>query len=123
MTNYNKRLDEVLANLVNQVAANEQRLLNGNATRKATIGSDSHATTQAKQALTSLTKELVDEVIGEDNIKKPNSDDYNDWTVCDTCDVILDDLTEPAMACICDRRNELRAEQRKRNTQKENKDA
>lgn len=60
-------------------------------------------------------------VIGEDNIKKPNSDDYNDWTVCDTCDVILDDLTEPAMACICDRRNELRAEQRQRN-QKENKD-
>jgi len=55
------RLDEVLANPVNQVAANEQRLLNGNATRKATIDSDSHATTQAKQAITSLIKELVAE--------------------------------------------------------------
>ena len=61
MTNYNERLDELLANLVNQVAANEQRLLNGNATRKATIDSDSHATTQAKQAITSLIKELVAE--------------------------------------------------------------
>lgn len=61
MTNYNQRLDEVLANLVNQIAANEQRLLNGNATRKATIDSDSHATTQAKQAIASLYKELVAE--------------------------------------------------------------
>ena len=61
MTNYNERLDELLANLVNQVAANEQRLLNGNATRKATIDSDSHATTQAKQAITPLFKELVAE--------------------------------------------------------------
>ena len=61
MTNYNERLDKLLTNLVNQVAANEQRLLNGNATRKATIDSDSHATTQAKQAITSLIKELVTE--------------------------------------------------------------
>ena len=44
MTNYNERLDEVLANLVNQVAANEQRLLNDNATREETIDSDSNAT-------------------------------------------------------------------------------
>lgn len=70
MTNYNEKLDEVLANLVNQVAANEQRLLNGNATRKATIDSDSHATTQAKQAITSLIKELV----AEAKPKKRNTD-------------------------------------------------
>ncbi len=73
MTNYNERLDEVLANLVNQVAANEQRLLNGNATRKATIDSDSHATTQAKQAITSLTKELVAELQPDFD----NMDNYN----------------------------------------------
>ena len=63
MTNYNERLDKLLTNLVNQVAANEQRLLNGNATRKATIDSDSHATTQAKQA---ILRWVADEVIGED---------------------------------------------------------
>ena len=68
MTNYNERLDELLASLVNQVAANEQRLLNGNATRKATIDSDSHATTQAKQALTSLYKELVGEAKPQEHI-------------------------------------------------------
>ena len=61
MTNYNGRLDEILANLVNQIAANEQRLLNGNATREETIDSDSDATMRAKQAITSLIKELVAE--------------------------------------------------------------
>jgi hypothetical protein len=52
---------------------------------------------------------LVLDLIGEDDKKKPNSGDYTDWTVCDTCDVILSDETEPEGACICDRRNELRA--------------
>jgi hypothetical protein len=61
MTNYNERLDKLLANLVNQVAANEQRLLNGNATREETIDSDSNATMRAEQAITSLIKELVAE--------------------------------------------------------------
>lgn len=61
MTNYNERLDELLANLVNQVAANEQRLLNGNATREETIDSDSNATMRAEKAITSLMKELVAE--------------------------------------------------------------
>ena len=61
MTNYNERLDEALFDLVNQVAANEQRLLNGNATREETIDSDSNATMRAKQAIASLIKELVAE--------------------------------------------------------------
>ncbi len=76
MTNYNERLDEILANLVNQVAANEQRLLNGNATREETIGSDSNATMRAKQAITSLTKELVAEAKPAelDDILKPLRD-------------------------------------------------
>ena len=46
-----QELREILVNLANQVAANEQRLLNGNATREETINSDSEATMRAEKAL------------------------------------------------------------------------
>lgn len=71
------RLDETLANLVNQVAANEQRLLNGNATREETIDSDSNATMRAKQAITSLIKELVVEAKPEGFDEVEPSTDYS----------------------------------------------
>ena len=75
MTSYNERLGEILANLANQIAANEQRLLNGNATREETIDSDSNATMRAKQAITSLIKELVAEVKpGYDAVKNSERD-------------------------------------------------
>ena len=51
MTDNTQELDVILANLVNQIAANEQRLLNGNATREETINSDSGATMRAEKAI------------------------------------------------------------------------
>ena len=72
MVNYNEILDDVLFNLVNQVAANEQRLLNGNATRVETINSNSKASMRAKQAIPSLMKELVAEA-------KPGRADTQIW--------------------------------------------
>ena len=46
----------------------------------------------------------------QDEIQKPNSEDYSDFNVCETCEVILIDESEPANACNCTVRNELRAE-------------
>ena len=84
MTNYNERLDKLLANLVNQVAANEQRLLNGNATREETIDSDSNATMRAEQAITSLIKELVADAKpgrADTQIWRENPDDAWDMAI------------------------------------------
>lgn len=79
MNDYNERLDYVLFNLVNQVAANEQRLLNGNATRKETINSNSKATMKAKKVITSINNAEIAKVLRRleserDNDNLPLSD-------------------------------------------------
>ena len=53
----------------------------------------------------------VNEVIGQDSVQKPNNEDYDDYTVCDTCDVIIDPELQ-TYECNCILRNQLRAEQR-----------
>ena len=63
MTNYNERLDEILGNLVNQIACNEQRLLNGNATREETIEWDSNATMRAEKAIQAHTNAEIAKVL------------------------------------------------------------
>ncbi len=62
-------------------------------------------------AKSKLTK-YIEQVIGEDDIQKPNDEGYSDWNVCETCEVIMIDESDPPMACNCTVRNQLRAEQR-----------
>ncbi len=58
-----QELDEILVNLANQIAANEQRLLNGNATREETINSDSDATMRAEKAIQAHTNAEIAKVL------------------------------------------------------------
>ena len=65
------------------------------------------ANTSFKSALYSL---LMD-VIGEDDIQKPNDEDYQEWLVCDTCEVIIDPELK-TYECNCKLLNNLRQTQR-----------
>lgn len=62
---------------------------------------------EAKSELYSL---LMD-VIGEDDIQKPNDEDYQEWLVCDTCEVIIDPELK-TYECNCKLLNNLRQTQR-----------
>lgn len=57
-----------------------------------------------------LTTLLLD-VIGEDDIQKPNDEDYQEWLVCDTCEVIIDPELK-TYECNCKLLNNLRQTQR-----------
>ena len=69
-----QELDEILVNLANQIAANEQRLLNGNATREETIDSDSNATMRAEKAIQAHTNAEIAKVLDRLESKGLNED-------------------------------------------------
>jgi len=54
---------------------------------------------------------LLMDVIGEDDIQKPNDEDYQEWLVCDTCEVIIDPELK-TYECNCKLLNNLRQTQR-----------
>lgn len=66
----------------------------------------------AQDKLRSALYELMLGVIGENEKQIQNDEDYSDWLVCQTCEVILIDESDPPLACNCTIRNKLKAEQR-----------
>lgn len=87
-TEQDKELDEILVNLANQIAANEQRLLNGNATREETIDSDSNATMRAEKAIQAHTNAKIAKVLDSLESNKEtlfwwNGNEYGKTTAVD----------------------------------------
>lgn len=103
---YNQRLDKIVGILV----------WNGKNTILGQEVVDASVVDEAKQAINAYILGEVMELIGEDDVQKPDDDEY-DYPYCTTCDMCFFD-GDKSNGCECTSRNRVRQELRNKANKK-----